>query len=225
MSSEIKELIDRLRTDSLDATKASLSIMDLCMEAASALEDLDAQLDVLVRADVMAQTLRRKTGKRVLDVACGSKMFWFDRNHPDVEFCDNRTVERHEYYPHRYMEVTPDTVCDFTALPFADGSYKLVVFDPPHLTRAGATSWMAKKYGCLQGNWRDMLRKGFDECFRVLDQDGVLIFKWSEVQVPLREILSLSPYPPLFGHRSGKSMNTHWICFMRPKREIDNDHT
>ena len=52
MSSEIKELIDRLRTDSLDATKASLSIMDLCMEAASALEDLDAQLDVLVKSDI-----------------------------------------------------------------------------------------------------------------------------------------------------------------------------
>lgn len=38
MSNDIKELIDRLRTDSLDATKASLSIMDLCMEAAEALE-------------------------------------------------------------------------------------------------------------------------------------------------------------------------------------------
>lgn len=26
--------------------------------------------------------------KRVIDVACGSKMFWFDKNNPDVEFCD-----------------------------------------------------------------------------------------------------------------------------------------
>lgn len=38
MSNDIKELIDRLRTDSLDATKASLSIMDLCMEAADVVE-------------------------------------------------------------------------------------------------------------------------------------------------------------------------------------------
>lgn len=78
---------------------------------------------------------RRKENnmKRILDVACGSKMFWFDKNNPDVEYCDNRIVEKQEYYPHRYIEVNPDTVCDFTALPFKDGSYKLVVFDPPHL--------------------------------------------------------------------------------------------
>ena len=37
-------------------------------------------------------------GKRVLDVACGSKMFWFDKNNQDVEYCDRREVERHEYF-------------------------------------------------------------------------------------------------------------------------------
>ncbi len=155
--------------------------------------------------------------KRILDVACGSKMFWFDKNNPDVEFCDKRVVPRHEYYPHRYLEIKPDTVCDFTALPFADSTYRLVVFDPPHLTWAGDKSWTSLKYGCLKGDWREMLRKGFSECFRVLDADGVLIFKWSEVQIPLKEILPLSPVPPLFGHRSGKNMNTHWLCFMKPK--------
>lgn len=155
--------------------------------------------------------------KRVLDVACGSKMFWFDKSNPDVEFCDERTIPYHEYYNGRYIEITPDTVCDFTSLPFADGSYRLVVYDPPHLIRAGKKSWMALKYGQLDGDWKSMLRKGFNECFRVLGADGVLIFKWSEVQIPLREILPLSPYPPLFGHRSGKNMNTHWLCFMKPK--------
>ena len=157
--------------------------------------------------------------KRVIDVACGSRMFWFDKHNPDVEFCDNRTVPYHEYYPHRYIEVSPDTVCDFTALPFEDGSYKLVVFDPPHLTRAGDTSWTALKYGRLSGNWKEMIRKGFSECFRVLAPDGVLIFKWSEVQIPLREILPLAPYLPLFGHRSGKTMNTHWLYFIKPVKD------
>lgn len=156
--------------------------------------------------------------KRIIDVACGSKMFWFDSHNPDVEFCDKRTVERHEYYPGRYIEISPDTVCDFTALPFSDGVYKLVVFDPPHLERAGEKSWSAMKYGVLQGNWKEVLRKGFAECFRVLDDDGVLIFKWSEVQIPLKEILPLSPYPPLFGNRGGKNNGTHWLCFMKPKR-------
>ena len=157
--------------------------------------------------------------KRIIDVACGSKMFWFDKMNPDVEFCDKRVAKRREYYKGRYIEVSPDTVCDFTNLPFEDGDFKLAVFDPPHLTQLGDTSWMMLKYGRLDENWKKILSDGFRECFRVLDNDGVLVFKWSEVQIPLREILPLSPYPPLFGHRSGKNMNTHWLCFMKPRED------
>ena len=159
------------------------------------------------------------SGKRVLDVACGSRMFYFDKENPDVEFCDNRTVPNHEYYPGRFIEIRPDTVCDFTALPFPDGAYKLVVFDPPHLKRAGDSGWSAMKYGCLKGDWQTTIQKGFAECFRVLDPDGVLIFKWSEIQIPLSDILPLSPYKPIFGNRSGKNGKTHWLCFMKPREE------
>ena len=31
--------------------------------------------------------------KRILDPCCGSKMFWFDRENPDVLFCDNRELD------------------------------------------------------------------------------------------------------------------------------------
>ena len=89
--------------------------------------------------------------KPILDAACGSRMFWFDKSNPHTIFCDNREVDYHEYYPGRYIEIKPDVVCDFTALPFADKQFKLVVFDPPHLTSAGPASWMALKYGCLKG--------------------------------------------------------------------------
>ena len=161
--------------------------------------------------------------KPILDVCCGSKMFWFDKEDPSVEFCDNRTVPRHEYYKNRYIEVKPDTVCDFTDLPFEDKQFKLVVFDPPHLIWAGDRSWMALKYGCLKGDWKTMLSKGFDECMRVLDDYGVLIFKWSEVQIKLSEILPLFSQKPLFGNRSGKHNNTHWLCFMKFKEQEKND--
>ena len=158
-------------------------------------------------------------GNKILDVACGSKMFWFDKNNPNVTYCDIRKVDRTEYYPGMHLEINPDVICNFTDLPFPDGSFKLVVFDPPHLTWAGDKRWTALKYGCLKGNWKEMLQKGFSECFRVLDADGVLIFKWSEVQIPLKEILPLSPVQPLFGHRSGKNMNSYWLCFMKPSEE------
>jgi len=160
--------------------------------------------------------------KTILDACCGSKMFWFDKKNPNVEFCDNRIVPRHEYYPHRYIEIKPDTICNFTALPFPDKAFKLVVFDPPHLTRdrAGETSYMRLKYGCLEDNWPQMLHDGFNECMRVLDDYGTLIFKWSEVQIPLKEVLKAIKYKPLFGHRSGKHHNTHWMAFMKfPKEE------
>lgn len=152
--------------------------------------------------------------KLILDVTCGSRMCWFNKKNPYVEYCDNRIVEPYEYYPGRYIEIAPDTVCDFTELPFADKSYKLVLFDPPHL-KAGRNSWLNVKYGSLKDNWREMIRRGFSECFRVLEDNGVLIFKWNETQIPLKEILSLSPEPPLFGHRSGKHNKTHWVCFMK----------
>jgi hypothetical protein len=142
-------------------------------------------------------------------------MFWFDKNNPNVEFCDNRTVPYHEFYPNKYIEINPDTVCDFTALPFDDKAFKLVVFDPPHLTRAGKTSWLALKYGRLDDNWPQMLHDGFWECYRVLDDYGVLIFKWSELDIPLKDVLAAIGAAPLFGHRSGKQNHTHWLCFMK----------
>lgn len=153
--------------------------------------------------------------KLILDACCGNRMFWFDKQNPLVEFCDKREIERHEFYPGRFIEVKPDTVCDFTALPFPNKSYKLVVFDPPHLNSAGENSRLALKYGRLEKGWEQMIHDGFWECMRVLDDYGTLIFKWSEVQIPLRKVLDAIKAEPLFGHRSGKNMNTHWMAFMK----------
>lgn len=157
--------------------------------------------------------------KRVLDVCCGGKLMYFDKQNPDVEFCDIREVEKFPYYKNYQFEVKPDTVCDFQALPFDDETYDVVVFDPPHLECAGPKSIMALKYGRLQGDWKTELKNGFQECFRVLKPDGVPVFKWSSVQIPLREILPLAPYEPVFGNKGGRSYNTHWLLFMKPKRE------
>jgi len=48
-----------------------------------------------------------------------------------------------------------------------------------------------------------------------LKNDGVLIFKWSESDVPLKDILALTDQQPLFGHPSGKATKTHWLCFIK----------
>lgn len=142
-------------------------------------------------------------------------MFWFDKTNPNVMFCDKREVPYHEYYPQRFLEVKPDVVCDFTELPFPDKSFKMVVFDPPHLKNIGKKSWTFLKYGSLDENWPAMIHNGFEECLRVLDDYGTLIFKWSEVQIPLSSVLDAIGHKPLYGNRSGKHMTTHWLCFMK----------
>lgn len=150
----------------------------------------------------------------VLDACCGSRMMWFDPANQGVLFGDIRS-EEHTLCDGRALNITPDINMDFRAMPFANETFKLVVFDPPHLRRAGGTSWLAKKYGLLSDDWRDDIRRGFAECFRVLVPNGVLIFKWAEVQIKVSEILKLTDRKPLFGHKSGKRSGTHWIAFMK----------
>jgi len=113
------------------------------------------------------------------------------------------------------LEISPDFTADFTRLPFEDESFYIVVFDPPHMDSLGSESWMAKKYGRLAKDWQDEICKGFSECIRVLKPNGTLIFKWSSVQIPISKILPLCELSPLFGHKSGKQQNTHWVTFIK----------
>lgn len=160
--------------------------------------------------------------KKILDACCGGRMMWFQKNHPNALFIDNRrmakqVIWRGEKGQKRSFEVEPDVVMDFRNLDLRTNSFTLVVFDPPHLaTRNGRTGYMQKKYGSLDPEmWRDDIAKGFAECFRVLKRNGVLVFKWSEAEIPLGEVLALTPYKPLFGHVSGRYGKTHWLTFMK----------
>ena len=181
-----------------------------------------------VSQDMQYQEMLRKP---ILDVACGGKMFYFDKNDKRVLFCDIRTADTH-LCDGRHFEVKSDIVCDFARLPFPSNNFKLVVFDPPHLLRntgksknadmygslnekATPTGYQQIKYGELYSDWRDMLHRGFEECFRVLSPGGFLIFKWNETDIKVSEVLSLTKQIPVFGHKSGKQSKTHWICFMK----------
>jgi SAM-dependent methyltransferase len=151
----------------------------------------------------------------VLDPASGSRMFYFDKEDDRVTFGDIRS-ESHILCDGRALEIKPDTIMDFRAIPFPNESFRVVVFDPPHLVRVGENAWMGKKYGRLNAEtWRDDIAQGFAECFRVLAPNGVLIFKWNETQIPVREILALTDAKPLVGHRSGKTAKTHWVTFLK----------
>lgn len=153
--------------------------------------------------------------KRILDPASGSRMFYFDKKDDRVLFGDIRD-ENHILCDGRELNVNPDTIMDFRELPFDNDTFRLVIFDPPHMDSLGENAWMAKKYGRLnKETWRDDIRAGFSECFRVLENEGVLVFKWNETDIPTSEILKLTEQKPIAGHLSGKRSNTHWIVFMK----------
>ena len=151
--------------------------------------------------------------KPILDVCCGGKMFYFDKQDPRVLFCDIRKIKT-KLCDGRDFEVYPEIQCDFTNLPFEDNSFYQVVFDPPHL-QGNSKGYQKIKYGFLDSDWKEIITKGFKECFRVLKPNGTLIFKWNETDIKVSEILKLTPELPVFGHKSGKASKTHWICFFK----------
>lgn len=72
---------------------------------------------------------------RILDMCCGGKMFWWDKENPVATFIDKRTFSG-KACDGRTLKVQPDHVMDFTNIEFPDDTFDLVVFDPPHLVRA-----------------------------------------------------------------------------------------
>lgn len=157
----------------------------------------------------------------VLDACCGPRMFWFDSADPRALFIDKRQESHPMDLGTRSTRgrapavIAPDVVADFTAMPFADESFYMVVFDPPHIQRhrGGPTGTFTKKYGLLPDGWPELLRKGFAECFRVLKPNGALIFKWADTNIPVSQVLMNTPAKPLFGSRRGR--HTHWYTFMK----------
>lgn len=170
--------------------------------------------------------------KFILDACCGPRMFWFDKHHPNTLYIDNRIEEKGFIGNRQAREIKPDKVMDFRDLKFPDKSFKLVVMDPPHLKNMSKNFLEGERsdqvhqfrlgdtFGYLdKRTWGKDLRKGFKECWRVLDDYGILIFKWNDHDIKVKDLLMVLGRKPLFGHRTRFSKNgrsgTHWFCFMK----------
>ncbi len=167
--------------------------------------------------------------KFILDACCGGRMFWFNKHHPNTLYIDNR-IEKKGCMPKSArnpgFEVKPDILMDFKELKFKDKSFKLVVFDPPHMKSITKRANYGLKYSALnKDTWKDDIKRGFDECWRVLEDYGVLIFKWNETSIKRKEILEVIKKEALFGHHLFNKTKTHWFCFMKiPKSSHKNDN-
>lgn len=187
------------------AEKAIDRFIDLEMQSDSSNDPGTPQVDSI------QEVYKGEEMQRVLDATAGSRMIWFDKQNKDVLYMDNRQL-RTTLCDGRTLNINPDIIADFREIPFEDDTFYLVVFDPPHLLKAGENSWLAKKYGVLSDNWQEDIKQGFEECMRVLKPNGTLVFKWNEEQVKLREVIKAIGYKPLFGNRRSK---THWLVFMK----------
>ena len=82
-------------------------------------------------------------------------MFWFDKNNPNVTFADIRreNVSFKDGNKVRSLSIDPQVIHDFTQMSYPNNTFKLVIFDPPHLIKGGNKSWLVKKYGRLNPDW------------------------------------------------------------------------
>lgn len=164
---------------------------------------------------------RSSESPEILDACCGGRMWWWDKQHPLAVYMDIREVPE---VPEtlvkrgRVWRCTPDLVGDFRSMPFADETFRMVLFDPPHIVRDQPSGYTALHYGALHSaTEQDDLRRGFSECWRVLAPGGTLIFKWAGALDRVRQHF---PAVPIVGTRyqrnSSSALGTRWFVFYKP---------
>ena len=87
--------------------------------------------------------------KLILDMTCGGRSIWFNKEHPNCIYFDRRDEEYEQTFgtdpSERHIKVHPDVLGDFRDLPFEDNTFSLVVFDPPtSLAKKGITDGLRR---------------------------------------------------------------------------------
>ena len=101
--------------------------------------------------------------KFILDACCSVKAMWYNKNHPNTVYIDIRE-EPSGFMKGRRENIKPDYIMDFRQMEFPDNSFKLVVFEPPHLSKLGKTSLFRKRFGCLEAEtWQSDIKQAFKE--------------------------------------------------------------
>lgn len=157
---------------------------------------------------------------RILDATAGHRAVWFDKSYPDTDYIDIREG------------LHPDNVqMDCRKTTFADGTFDLIVFDPPHMA-IGPKAQMAERYGHFStAEIRSIVEGAFPEFHRILREDGLVAFKWSDHDTSLDRILaSVTGFDRLVGvpvaRRTFHSAVTTWVLLRRrnghgPQRRLE----
>jgi hypothetical protein len=151
----------------------------------------------------------------MLDATASYRAMWFDKNYKDCIYIDKR------------REVKPTVICSWNNLPFIDGVFDLVLFDPPH-TNPGETGRgiMTNIWGAIRAEKMvPTLYYASRELLRTLKFGGQFILKWNTHSKSLDSVLALFPIKPLFGHKTAyktkHSAQTYWVFFIKEYPTFD----
>jgi len=179
------------------------------------------------KADDASSDKSRDVPEEILDATCGGRSIWCDgqKENDDTLYIDRRKEPPGFHGQEgRTYAVQPDEQQDFRDLEYADESFNLVVFDPPHITRENGMEQLSghviKKYGALHAEtWQSDLERGFNELWRVLSPGGTLVFKFADNSKDFRDVLKLAPTDPLFGTTTKKNskVENRWFVFYKPE--------
>ena len=168
---------------------------------------------------------------KILDATASERSMWYDKEEAHTVYMDCRKgvfsmkteKMKADMLP---VKVYPTVLAKWQNLPFKSDCFDMVVFDPPHLiiSRQRKKPSMASRYGFLYDDtWRKDIELGTKELFRVLRPEGTFILKWSETSKKVDEVLGLIPYRPIFGTRTGQANKTHWITFLKYRKDAQLD--
>jgi|SRR5271157_58450 len=129
--------------------------------------------------DVMISVYCLVENPRILDPTCNKRRMWGKSTRKFVAM---------DFNP----EVKPDVVADNTAMPFADASFDVITYDPPHTGDQGKSKTeFAGKYGIgvkskdpITGEWGNLFftyPPFLAEAKRVLSPNGILLVKLADV--------------------------------------------
>lgn len=121
-------------------------------------------------------------------------------------------------------EVNPDIVMSCTNTTFADKTFDLILFDPPHrhfskILRKKDRNDMGRRYGSMRAaEIKVFIPKAFREFSRILKDDGLVFFKWNSCSIRHKVIMGLiHGWFPVFGQNFNKIANhdTIWLAMRK----------
>src|SRR3990167_8089000 len=141
--------------------------------------------------------------KKIIDVACGGRMFWFDKQQPNTLFVDKRTMQPEivGYGIHkRIRKCLPDKIMDFRKLDLPNNRFSLVVFDPPHLFLGKNSHTGNKKHNAYNDDlpekeYQEQQIRVLNELWRITKSTGSLFYNHKN---RIKNGLSIIPYEWIF---------------------------